>query len=50
MAKVKLQVEVDLDPIPGAFHTKEQARRDVAIMLTMQIPHYNPVVTIIEDE
>lgn len=50
MAAVKFEVEVDLDPIPGAFHTKEDARMRIEGALVSRIPHYNPKVKIIEED
>lgn len=43
---VELIVKVRLDPIPGAFHTEESARRIVYQILHSQIGHYEPAVTI----
>lgn len=43
--RVTLTVEVDLDPIPGAFHTIENAAEHVQRMLDHAVPHYNPKVT-----
>jgi hypothetical protein len=45
MARIKLEVYVDLDPIPGTFHSKESARNVVARILKQQIGHYNPMVS-----
>ncbi len=42
--RIKLEVYVDLDPFPGAFHTKEDARNRINAMLQDRIPHYNPTV------
>lgn len=42
--RIKLVVYVDLDPIPGAFHTKESAREIVEGTLKQRIEHYNPQV------
>jgi hypothetical protein len=44
--RVKLEVEVDLDPFPGTFHTEESARATVEIILNQRINHYNPTVSI----
>ncbi len=44
MAQIKLEVTVDLDPIPGSFHTKESARDIVEATLIQRIGHYNPKV------
>lgn len=50
MATVKLEVEIDLDPIPGAFHTKEDVQMRLQARLDDNIPHYNPKVKIIEED
>lgn len=42
--RIKLNVEVDLDPIPGTFHTAGQAHESVLYILKERIPHYNPEV------
>ncbi len=42
--RVMLQVFVDLDAVPGEFHTREQACSALERLLKMAIPHYNPVV------
>ena len=44
MARVRLVVYVDLDPIPGTFHTKESARDQVERILKETIGHYDPLV------
>lgn len=44
--RIKLAVYVDLDPVPGAFHSAESARNAVAHQLMDAIPHYNPMVSI----
>lgn len=48
--RVKLEVYVDLDPIPGAFHSKESARNFVDGILKANIPHYNPMVSTTGDQ
>lgn len=48
--RVKLDVYVDLDPVPGAFHSKESARNIIAHMLRERIGHYNPTVSIAKKE
>lgn len=40
--RVAIIVLVDLDPIPGAFHTMESAVNNVRGILEDRIPHYNP--------
>lgn len=42
---VTLTVQVDLDPVPGAFHTEEDAAQRVQDILTSSIPHYHPIVS-----
>lgn len=44
-----LEVSMDLDPVPGNFHTKESAQISVEVLLNKLIPQYNPEV-IIKDE
>jgi hypothetical protein len=43
--RIKLEVYVDLDPVPGTFHSKESARNVIDNMLKHSIPHYNPMVS-----
>ena len=43
--RIMLEVCVDLDPVPGVFHTKESAAYAVKNILTNSIPHYNPTVS-----
>lgn len=45
--RVDIIVTVDLDPIPGGFHTKEQAGDAILNILESHISHYHPDVTII---
>jgi len=47
MTRILLEVAVDLDELPGAFHTPESAQDHVQAMLHNMIPHYNPVVKIL---
>ena len=42
--RILLSVIVDLDPVPGAFHTRESCVKHIQAMLLESIPHYNPVV------
>lgn len=44
--RVLLEVLVDLDPVPGTFHTPESARDAVQAILLNSVPHYTPVVII----
>lgn len=46
--RVVLEVDVELDPVPGAFHTAESAQENVQAMLNSMIPHYHPIVTVKE--
>lgn len=47
--KVTLTVEVELDPIPGAFSTPESAKEHIQYFLNDAISHYNPIVQIKKD-
>ena len=42
--KTVLLVQVDLDAVPGAFHTPESARVHIQNILSNAIPHYEPEV------
>lgn len=42
--RIKLEVLIDLDPIPGTFHTEESARKQVEAILLSSVGHYNPIV------
>ena len=44
--KAVIEVVVDLDPVPGAFHTEEDARNAIEAILLSRIGHYNPRVVI----
>lgn len=44
--RVKLEVEIDLDPVPGEFHTDKSARDAIRIVLYHRFGHYNPTVDI----
>ena len=46
--RIMLEVWVDLDPIPGAFHTKEKAELAIQYILNDRIPHYNPTVKVVD--
>ncbi len=39
-------VYVDLDPVPGVFHTQESAQNALTHILRESIPHYNPMVSL----
>jgi len=43
--RISLTVMVDLDPVPGAFHTRASAEEHIQALLLSTIGHYNPVVT-----
>lgn len=47
--RVTLTVQVDLDPVPGTFHTKESAVEQVQHILYSSIPHYRPLVTDVQE-
>jgi hypothetical protein len=49
-ARVVLQVQIDLDAIPGANHYGEDTQNYVQYLLKSNIPHYNPVVTMIRND
>lgn len=42
--RIVLEVALYLDPIPGAFHTKESAQEHIQAVLLNTIPHYDPIV------
>jgi hypothetical protein len=42
--RIMIEVAVDLDPVPGTFHTQESAVESIQAILLSSIPHYNPVV------
>lgn len=43
---VTLEVTINLDPVPGSFHTVESAQEQVQAMLNSMVPHYKPTVAI----
>ena len=45
--RAMLAVYVDLDPIPGTFHTADSARNAIGGMLKQSIPHYTPLVSVV---
>jgi hypothetical protein len=47
--RITLTVEVNLDDIPGAFYTPEDALANIQIMLNQRISHYHPTVSIQKD-
>lgn len=48
--RIALLVYVDLDPIPGAFHTERSARDQVAGILDHMVGLYNPIVSYAPDD
>lgn len=48
--RVRLLVEVDLDPMPGAMHTKQSAEESIFSVLYRSFPHYNPTVSLAPQE
>jgi hypothetical protein len=44
--RIKLAVCVDLDPVPGTFHTAESARNVVEALLNRAIASYIPTVVV----
>jgi hypothetical protein len=48
--RVAFVVYVDLDPVPGTFHSKESAQnvlgRILGRILNRSCPHYNPMVSL----
>ncbi len=44
--RIKLAVYVDLDPMPGTFHSAESAQNAVRGLLLHSIEHYDPMVSI----
>lgn len=45
--RIMLAAYVDLDPMPGTFHTADSARNAVSGMLKDRIGHYSPVVSVV---
>lgn len=43
---VTLDVTINLDPIPGAFHTPADVQQRIERILVEMIPHYKPTVSI----
>jgi hypothetical protein len=44
--RIKLSVYVDLDDIPGAFHSAESAQNIVRNILRDTLGHYDPLVSV----
>lgn len=49
MARVRLLVEVNTDPVPGSFHTPESVVEQMNAMLKDFIPWYKPTVVLAPD-
>jgi hypothetical protein len=49
MARISLLIEMDTDPVPGAFHTLEDCAIRLQHMLGQNIPHYNPTVEVLHE-
>lgn len=47
--RVTLIVDIDLDPVPGAFHELEDMRMRVERMLNEAVPWYKPEVKTVTD-
>lgn len=52
MARIKILVEVNTDPVPGWGNDPNDYVKHLQRLLDQTIPHYNPVVTFmpIDDE
>lgn len=48
--RIKLAVYIDLDPVPGAMHTAENAASVIQSMLNTAVGHYNPAVQLVSPE
>lgn len=44
--RILLEVIVDLDPMPGTFHTEASVVECLQALLLSSIGHYNPVVLV----
>lgn len=42
--RIMVPVWVDLDPVPGTFHTVASARQTVIRIVNDSIPHYHPAL------
>lgn len=42
-------IYVDLDPIPGSFHSQESAQNILGFLFRHYIPHYNPTLSLAPD-
>lgn len=48
--RIMLNVMVDLDSLPGTFHTPESARDTIQAILLGRLPHYDPIVVLDKQE
>lgn len=39
-------IYVDLDPVPGSFHSQESAQNFIGFLFRHRIPHYNPTISL----
>lgn len=46
MTRKAFIVYVDLDPVPGTFHSQESAQNVIRGILNDRISHYNPMVSL----
>lgn len=46
--RVRILVEMDLDPVPGAYNTPEDCAERVQAHLKRITPHYHPTATFVE--
>ena len=42
--RIEVTFLIDLDPVPGVFHTPTSARNVIQAVLLERFPHYLPVV------
>lgn len=42
-------IYVNLDPVPGVFHSQESAQNALRNIFVQRIPHYNPLVSLAPD-
>lgn len=43
--RITLTIQIDLDPVYGAMHTRRSAETVIQGVLNTSLGHYNPVVT-----
>ncbi len=48
--RIAVIVYLDLDPVPGPFHTDESAKNNIQGILETYIDHYNPMVSHAPDD